>query len=475
MLLKLNNKTSENFNYKGELETYINILNFNTLRLKGKINDLFKNNKREKRGLINGLGTIIKTISGNLDSNDAEKYDKLFKKIQQNQQTLQNQNLENIRINKKMISDFNKQIENIKHNELILKSRIMQIDTVIKEVMNWENISVLKDIINQLILLSINLIEILNEIETSLTFCNLNKIHSSIISKEELNKIIRQTNENLTFWEISSLITSHCKINKDQIEYLLDIPIYYNDKNNKLLQITPIPNINNNQMFVINEENQLVISNQDKLFGTHDCSKINNNYFCKTNYIETDVCIKNIVVKHNNEECRYHKIEDAFLIMNIENENLAIIASTVNKAIEINCENKVKHQQIKGVYKFKTNKNCKIDNYSLGSKITKAKEIIFEKMNFSIKLNQITDKTLELKQINKEKISVKEIPKIEDYKTKENHHGYINSFVILILIITILLCIFYKNKNNLNCKEKFKLKRKSIESPNIELEERTAF
>lgn len=52
----------------------------------------------------------------------------------------------------------------------------MQIESIIKDVMNWQNIANLKDILNQLILITINLIEIISEIETSLTFCSLNKI-----------------------------------------------------------------------------------------------------------------------------------------------------------------------------------------------------------------------------------------------------------------------------------------------------------
>lgn len=60
------------------------MLNFNYDRLTIKINNLFSY-KRNKRGLINGLGSIVKAISGNLDSEDAVKYDKLFEKINKNQ------------------------------------------------------------------------------------------------------------------------------------------------------------------------------------------------------------------------------------------------------------------------------------------------------------------------------------------------------------------------------------------------------
>lgn len=446
--------------------TYVSILEFNIFRLETKINNLF-DHKRNKRGLINGLGSIIKSITGNLDSQDAEKYDKLFEKIKQNQHILQEQNLENIAINKKMILKFNNQIENIQHNELVLKSRIMQIDNIIKSVIDLQNTWFIKDIINQLILLSINLIEILEEIETSLTFCNLNELHSSIITKTELMQIIKDTNQNLNYWELSSQITSHCKINKNQIEYLLDIPVYYNNVNNRLLQITPIPNIYGNKMFMINEEKELIILDDKKLFKTHDCNIIKNKYFCKTNYIETDKCIKNIVGHQNNKECEYHVINEAFIIMRIENVNLAIIASTVNRNIKIKCENKIKYQQIKGVYKFETNKKCQIDNYNLENTLSKAKEITFENLNFEINQNQFSNKTLNLKQISKENIIIHELPKIHSIETDEDYHSFMNSFVIILIIIIVLVIVIYKYKHKINFKKNVQIQDLELNSPNV--------
>ncbi|KAG5869271.1 hypothetical protein JTB14_000317 [Gonioctena quinquepunctata] len=40
---------------------------------------------RRKRALINALGSIVKAISGNLDQDDAEKYDNTISTLQRNQ------------------------------------------------------------------------------------------------------------------------------------------------------------------------------------------------------------------------------------------------------------------------------------------------------------------------------------------------------------------------------------------------------
>lgn len=225
-------------NYTMELETHNNILNFNFYRLNNKIRVLF--NKRIKRGLVNGFGTIIKTITGNLDASDGEKYDKLFKQIKQNENKLQNQNLENIRISKELTEKFNQQLENIKFNELVLKSRLVEIESFLKTEIEWQHLFLIKDTFNQLISTSINLIEILNEIETSLSFCNLNMIHSSIILPNDLYKVTKQifAETKLTFdnfWAFAKLMKSHCRVSSNMIRYLIEVPLYLENTKKWLL------------------------------------------------------------------------------------------------------------------------------------------------------------------------------------------------------------------------------------------------
>ena len=60
---------------------------------------------------MNGLGTIVKTLIGNVDAEDGRKYDEMFEKINKNMNLLQSQNFETISLNKRMISKFNTQLE----------------------------------------------------------------------------------------------------------------------------------------------------------------------------------------------------------------------------------------------------------------------------------------------------------------------------------------------------------------------------
>lgn len=45
-------------------------------------------NLRLKRGLINGLGSLVKSLSGNLDNDDAIKYDTAISELYDNQRDI---------------------------------------------------------------------------------------------------------------------------------------------------------------------------------------------------------------------------------------------------------------------------------------------------------------------------------------------------------------------------------------------------
>lgn len=63
-------------NYKKELcNSYklVDVLKQKVYSQLKQLNPLI--NKRKKRGLINGLGSIVKLITGNLDQDDAQRYD----------------------------------------------------------------------------------------------------------------------------------------------------------------------------------------------------------------------------------------------------------------------------------------------------------------------------------------------------------------------------------------------------------------
>ena len=159
------------------------LLNHYKNEVKSKFQNLNINeNLRKKRGLINGLGSVIKSITGNLDAQDAEYYDKLIDELKNNQQTIQKNLMQNYNYNNELVKQFNDTINSLKHNQLLLTSRILQIQNYTQEHSTLIDSLFLKDIINQITLYYNSLLIALNNIEISLSFCNLNYFHETIIT-----------------------------------------------------------------------------------------------------------------------------------------------------------------------------------------------------------------------------------------------------------------------------------------------------
>ena len=430
------NHISKHKNFAAELETYKNILKFNCEQLTDKIKIITSH--RSKRGIINGLGTIVKTLTGNLDANDGRRYDELFEKINKNMYTLQTQNLDMVKLNKEMISKFNNQLNNIKHNEEILSTQIIEIKTEMESNYNWRMTITVKDALNQLILLAINLKEIISEIETSISFCGMNKIHSSIIDMETLRKIVGQSTK-LDFLEISKLVKSHCRLKNNIIEYLIEIPVYTAEEN-VLYQITPIPVFMQNKLYILNENEELIAKRKDEFITVENCIRNKNKYFCNINRYKTRNCIVNIIKAQNNKDCKYHKINNLMFLLKIRNSDIAIIASDKNETANLFCDDYVKTKIIMGVFKIKTNRNCSLNNQTL--EITKYynKEIIFENVNIKFEENQLTNKTLKLHQISEQEIFVKELHAIDDVRKEKSHIVMYTLLIIIIVVITLIVC-----------------------------------
>ena len=427
--------------YANGLKTYENILKFNCEQLKNKIKIITSH--RNKRGIINGLGSIVKAITGNLDATDGQKYDELFEKINQNMHILQTQNLDTVKLNKEMIIKFNKQLNNIKHNEETLSKHITEIKTEMNNNYNWRMTITIKDALNQLILLAINLKEIISEIETSLSFCGMNKIHSSIIDMETLRKIAGQKNR-LDFLEISNLIKTHCRLESNTINYLIEIPIY--DPEEKILyQVTPIPIVINNKLHILNENEELITMRRNEIIAMKACIKNKDKYYCHANYQKTLNCFIDIIKKHENKNCKYHEIKNPMLMLKIKNSDIVILASNRNVTAKLHCNDYVIAKTIIGVYKVKTNKNCTLNGQKLEIAKYYNKEIVFEDVNVNFEKNQLMNETIELNQISEQNILIKELHTINDIRKEEPK--FIICIVLIIISMAIMTtCVIFKKR-----------------------------
>lgn len=126
----MNNATS----YKAEFHNSFVITNNLRQKIDTQLNQILPTRIRTKRALINALGSLIKTVTGNLDQEDAIRIDHNVDILKTNQNNLKLALDKQTTLLSKAMSNFQETIKDVSHNQIVLESRIKQIIEVINQV-----------------------------------------------------------------------------------------------------------------------------------------------------------------------------------------------------------------------------------------------------------------------------------------------------------------------------------------------------
>lgn len=146
---------------------------------------------RIKRGLVDGLGTIIKSISGNLDQSDAINYNNLIKNLQLNQNKIVSELNSHVSLSKDWASRqgniLNTLVENQRRInatlEVILDSNAQKENSLIKYVKFAQLLIILSENVE-------DLSQELLRIENSLAFIRSSSAHHSMIEISVLRNML---------------------------------------------------------------------------------------------------------------------------------------------------------------------------------------------------------------------------------------------------------------------------------------------
>ncbi|KAL1493567.1 hypothetical protein ABEB36_009270 [Hypothenemus hampei] len=283
-----------------------------------------------------------------MDSQDEEKIYKILNHIKSNQNNLQNQLSMQYSVSNDLINNFNKSLENIKYNEILLASRIIQLKTAVE--INIKDIEVLhyKDLFNQLIILYNSVLYILQDIENSLMFCKLRTLHPSVIKSidlfSEISRISHYYKNQLPFavkfeniLDFESLIRLNCKIENMHIIYFLALPIDL-EEDFELYHMLPIPTkLESEYRTVIPKTSYLLKSKSNKIRPLSDICTGTTVFQCPKHLLLTNdlLCEEEILLKGTSANCEYS-------IVHIEQSYYEIIPE-INQYLLIHCAAKLTH------------------------------------------------------------------------------------------------------------------------------------
>ncbi|XP_041978575.1 uncharacterized protein LOC121732689 [Aricia agestis] len=213
--------------------------------------------QRFKRGLIDLGGSILKTIFGTLDAEDAVKYSEAINSVQTDEKHLAHLMKDNIHVIQSTISSFNNSISKVNLNEKHLLENMETIHTILDSVSNTNDKLTLKTQINSLsnsleaIILTSSFD--IDDINNAILFAKLNILHPTVLSPYQLyNELDKHRNKLPSHYDLPIPLTLQniqeltdisklvCYYHQNKIIFVLHIPLVLPQTYN-LYNIIPLP------------------------------------------------------------------------------------------------------------------------------------------------------------------------------------------------------------------------------------------
>lgn len=259
-------------------------------------NDLIGHN-RQKRGIIDGIGTIFKLVFGTLDHNDAEYYDKVINSLEKDDKAQFKLLEEQTHVVKSTISNFNSTLIDLKENTKLFNSNLHIFEMVAKQIntrlfdIEWkqqtdEHMSLLTLITNEFE-------KQLSDLITAILVAKTNVLHPVIITPRQLISELQKTLPYLppstnyaasleikNFYLLVQLMQINAYRFNSRLIFIIHSPLV-NNENYNLYNLIPLPikTNENSHIYILPKINYLALS-ENKLQYTlitsfSNCKKIN--------------------------------------------------------------------------------------------------------------------------------------------------------------------------------------------------------
>nr|XP_049705298.1 uncharacterized protein LOC126056435 [Helicoverpa armigera] len=160
-----------------------------------------KPHMRFKRGLMDFGGSLLKTIFGTLDSEDAVRFSKAIDEVQTDEKRLAHLMKDNIHVIKSTISYFNNTISKVNENENHILRNMETIHKILETVVNSNNKleikSELSSLLNSLESIIMTLSFDIEDINNAILFAKLNVLHPTVLSPHQLYSELDKHRNNL--------------------------------------------------------------------------------------------------------------------------------------------------------------------------------------------------------------------------------------------------------------------------------------
>lgn len=272
-----------------ELGNFDRALKYKLLSVEQKFNSI-NPTSRVKRGLIDGLGSIIKTISGNLDANDGAHYDQAISDLENTQKTIVQKLNREISLTTAVIENFNKTVTLIQTNQKSISSGLNKIRSKLnKLIFDLDDYLESKDILDQISVLLDVISQLLSDIENALTFARLGTAHSSILKIDELESMLKIASMHYSSDQLVlpntqnnvhryyDLLKIEAYFSGSKIVFLVHFPIAYRNAFS-YYHLYSIPN--KNSTTIVPPDTYLIMNENFYQYASMPCIDLQSIYYC---------------------------------------------------------------------------------------------------------------------------------------------------------------------------------------------------
>lgn len=312
----------------------------------------FIDDTRVKRGLINGLGSIVKAISGNLDQEDAEKYNRAIEHLQSKQQQVISQINKEISLTTKILDNYNKTISLVLHNQDVITRGIEKIEKDFnKFIFDFSHYMQTRDVLDQISITLNMLLHLLTNIENAVSFAKLGTLHHSILKSDELEAIVEKllefhSDSQLLYFNRNNLykyydiVQVKAFVSNKRLIFALEFPLVHPNQFSHY-HLYSIPTASSTT--IIPENTYLTMSSDSYQYQSTPCRKLDPGYLCEESYLidglrQEDCVFSLLQLSSSNATCPQVPIHvNAHLIEEISDAYyIAIIPKPLK--IQIHCE-----------------------------------------------------------------------------------------------------------------------------------------
>ncbi|XP_045505942.1 uncharacterized protein LOC123702281 [Colias croceus] len=428
---------------------------------------------RFKRGLIDSLGSVIKSITGNLDYSDAVKYDQALSVLKKNQDKIVIEQNHHISLSKDWMDEQNKIIAEIIESQnkinktlfMILNPDSFPSPDIVKFAKFAQALAISSNNVD-------SLVSEISRLENALAFCSASRTHHSMIGigvmKNMLSKLKTFYNKeeilDLEIRDYYDIIKPASYFNGDQLVFAFKFPIVSPlEYNFYKLAIVP----NKNRQAIIPPSPFLAITGNMHVYIEAECPKSGMRYLCEDELHHMlkpqPDCISNIVEGNLHEErsCEMTTVNLMKPAMEkLDDRHYVVVFPSPTEA-RLSCERE-EIINLNGSYLATIPPTCKLhtEDFTIVNtndhikgqpiKITKVSAHVKEPtLSFSIKSNSISLKKLheiQDKIHHQEPIQLEQIPMF--YNTTIPFYTILCSAIALSLIILGRRLILNRRKKN---------------------------